>query len=437
METSKSKTRTAGGAREPGASAPAISASAFAVAALAAVALGGAALSCNGGGPEAASGAGPFITTIHPGAAPCQLVPSGQYGPKGTVPISAQKWVTGLEVPWSLVFLPSGDALVSERPGRLRLIRGGQLAPANVMTVPTGETGEGGMLGLALDPGFASNHYFYAYYTAPGPNGGAPVNRVQRFVLSADESSATADRIVLDGIASGTFHDGGRIKFGPDGKLYVSVGDATNPPNAQDPNVPNGKILRLNSDGSIPSDNPSPGKPRFLTGVRNCEAFDWVDSSTLILADNGPTGELGETGADRIILGQSGDNLGWPTIYQCQTGPGLVSAAVSWVDPLPPGGGVIYHGSAIPQWKGDFIVGVLGIAPGGANQLHRVMLGSDGQVAGHEVYLEGPVGGPNSFGRLRDVVEGPDGALYVTTSNCDSRGECPSDGDYVLRLTGG
>lgn len=363
----------------------------------------------------------------------CQFVQSG-YGPKGTVNVVADTLVTGLEIPWGIAFLPTtNDMLVTERPGRIRLIRGGTLVSANVATVTTGESTEGGLLGIALDPAFSSNRYFYIYYTTN--KNGSSVNRIQRYTLSGDETQATAGPILIDDIPSGAFHDGGRIKFGPDGKLYASVGDAENPPNGQNPNVPNGKILRLNTDGSIPSDNPSPGKPWFMLGVRNSEGFDWLNSTTMIVADHGPTGELGETGADKVIFGQSGSNLGWPTIYQCQSASGLVSPAITWNEALPPGGAVIYRGNAIPEWKGDLIVGVLGIEPGGANQLHRVMLARDGSatVTGHEVYFEGD-NGQGGYGRLRDVVQGPDGLLYVTTSNCDTRGNCPPQKDVILRI---
>ena len=362
----------------------------------------------------------------------CQFVQTG-YGPTGTVSVTAEKVITGLEVPWGLAFLPSGDMLVTERPGRIRLVRGGTLVPTNVATVVIGETGEGGLLGIALDPNFSANRFFYVYYTTS--KNGTNVNRIQRFVLSPDESSASADQILIDDIPAGAFHDGGRIKIGPDGLLYASVGDGTNPPNAQDPTSPNGKILRLNLDGSIPADNPSPGKPWFMLGVRNSEGFDWLNPTTMIVTDNGPTGELGRTGSDEINFAHAGDNLGWPTIYQCETQTGMVTPALSWNTAVPPGGAVIYRGNDIPEWKGDLIVGVMGFAPGGAMQLHRVMLAKDGSstITGHEVYFHGDVG-QGGYGRLRDVEQGPDGGLYVTTTNCDSRGNCPSDKDYILRI---
>ena len=148
------------------------------------------------------------------------------------------------------------------------------------MTVTTVSGSEGGLLGIALDPQFAQNSYFYVYFTAQNANG--YVNRVQRYILSADHTSATADQIILDNIPWNTIHNGGRIKFGPDGMLYVSTGegaDATLPENASSPS---GKILRIARDGSIPADNPQPGLPWFIKGLRNPEAFDWWDAEHLL-----------------------------------------------------------------------------------------------------------------------------------------------------------
>ncbi|MBI3542636.1 MAG: PQQ-dependent sugar dehydrogenase, partial [Deltaproteobacteria bacterium] len=248
--------------------------------------------------------------------------------------------------------------------------------------------------------------------------------------LSADHTQASSDRVILDGIPSGAFHDGGRIKFGADGKLYVATGDAQNPNRAQDPASLNGKLLRVNDDGGIPPDNPFPGTPVYASGLRNLEAFDWVDATTLIIADNGPTGELGLTGRDKISFLQAGSNLGWPAITACQTQPGLITPVLSWQASAPPGGGTICRGCAIPEFNGNFLVGMLGMSAPEALQLHRVVFDPGTlTLVSHEAYLQG------EYGRLRDVVQGPDGAIYVTTSNCDGRGTCPDDGDYILKIT--
>ena len=219
------------------------------------------------------------------------------------------------------------------------------------------------------------------------------------------------------------------MKFGPDRMLYFGVGDVQEGGNAQNPASRNGKILRVTRDGAIPTDNPTAGSPVFVSGLRNPEAFDWVDGKTLIIADHGPTGEYGLSGLDEVSFARAGDNLGWPVISGCKTKPELVTPILAWKNAAPPGGGVVYQGSAIPEFRGSFLIGMLGFS-GGARQLHRVVFdASKRSWVSHEVYLK------DQFGRLRDVFQGADAALYVTTSNCDGRGTCPPEGDVILRIT--
>lgn len=360
------------------------------------------------------------------GGASCDFVTEG-FGVAGTASVRAEIVARGLEVPWAIGFLPDGGMLVTERPGRIRRVAsGGQLQAAPVATLSVDETGEGGLLGLAIHPDFSNNRFFYVYYTAN--KGGTTVNRVERYRLSSDDATATADRIIIDDIPAGTFHDGGRIHFGPDGNLYVGTGDGRNPELAQNQNSLAGKILRLTPDGAVPVDNPMAGSPVFISGIRNTQGFDWINAKTLVVADHGPTGELGRSGGDEVSIASSGSNLGWPTIWQCGEGAG-VTPILSFETAAPPGGAAIYRGSAIPEWQGDLIVGTLG-----STHLQRVRLAArDGGlgVESHEVYFDG------TYGRLRDVVNGSDGFLYVTTSNCDGRGTCGADKDVILRIRGG
>lgn len=360
-----------------------------------------------------------------PAPAPgCELVQDGQ-GPAGAVPVRVETVVSGLEVPWALAFLPGGDVLVTERPGRLRLIRGGVLQPQPVASVGVVTGGEGGLLGVALDPRFAENRRLYLYATVD--DGGRTVNQVSRWVLAPDGRTATRERVIVDGIAGASFHDGGRLRFGPDGMLYVGTGDATVPDRSRDRASWNGKILRVTPDGAAPADNPFPGSPVFLMGVRNVQAFDWLDPRTLVVADHGPSGELGRRGQDEITVARAGDDLGWPAVSGCDASPGTATPVLSWRQAVPPGGGSLYRGDGVPAWKGSFLVGVLG-----ARQLHRVQLGPDGRLLGHEVYL--PADPPAGLGRVREVAQGPDGAVWVTTSNCDGRGTCPPGKDVVARI---
>jgi aldose sugar dehydrogenase len=349
-------------------------------------------------------------------------VESGQ-GPAGSTPIQVDTVVTGLEVPWSVSFLPGGDWLVTERPGRIRIVRDGKLLPT-IAQVPVAREGEGGLLGAALHPSFADNRLFYIYFTAQ--NGGRELNRVERWKLSPDASRAEREQLILDGIPAAKYHDGGRLRFGPDGKLYIGTGDAREPQLSQKLSSLAGKLLRLEPDGAIPGDNPFPGSPVFALGIRNTQGFDWLDQRTLAVVDHGPSGELGRQGNDELSIVTAGANLGWPTIWGCQSGSRMSSPVLSFADATPPGGAAIYRGSAIAEWKGDLLIGTLG-----SEHLHRVVLGADGRtVARHERYLFGDQG----YGRLREVVMGPDGHLYVSTSNCDGRGDCPADKDRILRI---
>ena len=338
--------------------------------------------------------------------AQCLLESRSSWGPDGAVAVRAETVVSGLEVPWSFAFLAGGEVLVSERPGRVRLLRKGQLEEQPVLTIKTGESSEGGLLGIALDPKDASR--LFVYVTVPGPE-----NQLQRWKLAADHRSAALEKVVLSGIAAGTFHDGGRIRFGPDGALYVGTGDARQPDLSQDPSSKNGKLLRVSPDGNVEV---------FLLGIRNLEAFDWLDETTLILADHGPSGEMLRFGHDEVSVAHKGDNLGWPTIYGCEKKAGMVSPIISWVNALPPGGAVLYRGDAIPEWKGSFLIASLGAA-----HLHRVVL-KGGQVDKHEVYFRG------AYGRLREIAVTPAGELWVSTSNCDGRGRCGPQKDRILRI---
>jgi glucose/arabinose dehydrogenase len=370
----------------------------------------------------------------------CQLVNSG-FGPAGTTAVHTQAMVTGLNTPWDVMILPGGsngnsDWLVTERPGRVRLIHESNsqltVVPTPVFTADTVQSGEGGFLGMVADPQFQSNSYFYMYYTVASTtaNGGW-VNRVQRFKLSADHTTATPDQVIFDNIPWNGVHNGGRIKIGPDGDLYISTGEGADAALPENPQSVAGKILRVNLDGSVPSDNPQAGQPWWIMGLRNPQAFEWLDNSTMMIADNGPTGEYeGRTGGDKVLIATKGQDMGWPTIWHCETQSGLVSPILTWNDAVPPQGLMTYQGSEIPGWNGSILIGSTG-----AEHLHRIVLSPSRTVQTHEVYLQGETA--PALGRLRTVFQDPSGALYVTTSNCDSRGSCPATQDGIYRILPG
>ena len=341
--------------------------------------------------------------------AACLIEESDSFGPDGKIPLRVETVASGLEVPWSFAFLPGGDVLVSERPGRVRLLHGGKLVEKPVLTVETGESAEGGLLGIAIDPKDATRLYLYA--TVPGPK-----NELQRWTLAADHRSARREKIVLAGIAASRFHDGGRIRFGPDGFLYVGTGDAREPDRSQDPKSLNGKLLRVSPEGKAEV---------WLSGVRNTEGFDWLDDGRIVLVDHGPSGELGRYANDEVNVARRGVNLGWPAIYGCRTASGMVPPLLTWSShAVPPGGVVVYRGTAIPEFRGNVLVATLG-----SEHLHRVVLDdSASAVKLYEVYFR------QKLGRLREIAMTPSGELWMTTSNCDSRGECGPEKDRILRV---
>lgn len=364
--------------------------------------------------------ASPAVNAAPRGAPSCQTVDEG-YGPPGTTKLKVEVVADGLRVPWGLAFLPDGSMLVTERAGRISHIASGKRT--QVAQVRVSRSSEGGLLGIALHPDFTRTHLFYVYYTADTSRG--PRNRVERWRLSKDLARATADRVIVDGIPAARFHDGGRIAFGPDRMLYIATGDATEPRSAQDPESLAGKILRVTGDGTVPADNPTRGSPVYISGVRNVEAFDWDDRGALAIAEHGPSGELGRSGHDRVFLVRdpAGANLGWPAVYGCQTREGFAAPALTWKTAVPPGGAAFYGDGSIRAWRGELVIGTLG-----SQHLHRVRFGRDGRVVAHDTEL-------SDRGRLRTVVIGPDGELYVTTSNCDGRGDCPRRGDAILKIT--
>lgn len=385
-------------------------------------------VSCNSTTNDGQTATSPVNTTsVSDETSICKFVKNG-VGSPGQVQVRAEEVVTGLEVPWGIAFLPNNQMLVTERPGRVRLVENGELKPQPIATVNVTASGEGGLLGIAAHPDFATNRFFYLYYTAD--KNGSPVNRVERWQLSADGLTASSDRIIIDDIPAALFHNGGRLRFGPDGMLYIGTGDARVPEISQDINSLAGKILRLTPEGEVPPDNPFPNNPVFISGIRNTQGFDWYDSSTLFVTDHGPSGELGRTGEDKVSVLQGGDNMGWPSVENCTATDEFVTPSLVWREAVPPGGAAVYTGDAIPEWQGSLIIGTLR-----SRHLHRVVFDSENprKVATHEVYFAGS--SPNGFGRIRDVIMGADNELYITTSNCDGRGSCPPSQDKIIRIT--
>lgn len=377
-----------------------------------------------------------LLFTINPGCSQtvpghaedgCVYITDG-HGEEGTVAVKAETVVSGLEVPWGLGFLPNGDLLVTERPGRIRLVKdysgNAELVDQPVATINTANSSEGGLLGIAIHPEFKLNRLFYIYVTVDQNND--TYNQVEQWQLSEDGTSAEQIKVIFNHIRASRNHNGGRILFGPDNMLYIGTGDASSPSLSQKIDSPNGKLLRLTPDGEIPEDNPVPGNPMYLMGIRNTQGWGWPDKSNasiLWVTDHGPSGERMRYGHDEVSLVSAGDNLGWPEIYRCETKDGMITPSIVWKEAAPPGGAAIYTGDAIPEWKGNFFIGTLG-----SQHLQRIII-ENNKVATNEVYFK------DKFGRLREVIQGQDGHLYITTSNCDGRGNCQAQKDVILRIS--
>jgi glucose/arabinose dehydrogenase len=317
---------------------------------------------------------------------------------------------TDLEVPWGFAFLPDGDALFTERDsGRLlRMGAGGNIE--EVQTLPTRGYGEGGSLGLAVSPNYEEDGYIYAYYTTDQDN------RVVRFRLGEEPEP------VLTGIPFNSYHDGGRISFGPDGMLYVATGDAGDPWSSQDRGSLGGKILRLTPDGDVPGDNPFPNSLVYSYGHRNVEGLAWDAEGRLYAS------EFGLDTYDEVNLIRPGANYGWPEFEgdggEEAEAAGYVNPVTTWTtDEASPSGAEILKDGGIPRWEGDLFVAALR-----GQRLWRLELGPDGQVVGREELLR------DEIGRIRNVVQAPDGSLWVTTSNLDGRGTPEPRDDRILRL---
>ena len=364
-------------------------------------------------------------TTAPPSSASPSPTPSPRAG--AAVVENVQLIAGGLVAPWAMDLAPDGRLFVTERPGRVRIIQlgqGGGLRADPWATLPVAQRPgtEKGLLGIALDPSFAQNGFVYLYYSYAASGGTR--NRVVR--MRDQAGRGTEETVLLDGIPGSDSHDGGRLRFGPDGKLYVTTGDAENGANAQSTATPAGKTLRINKDGSIPADNPFAGSPVWSLGHRNVEGIAWhPDTGALYATEHGPSNLFPDCCHDEVNLIVAGANYGWPTVRG-------IAGDGRFRDPLVESGGVETWAPSGATFltrpgplRGSFVFGTLR-----GQHLHRIVFGPDGKTV---VYQEKLL--TNQYGRLRDVFEIGSGELLVLTSNRDGRGSPAADDDRVLLVT--
>jgi aldose sugar dehydrogenase len=341
-----------------------------------------------------------------------------------TVRFRVETAAANLEVPWAIAFAPDGRIFVTERPGRVRVIEQGKLRTEPVATIrDVASVEESGLMDLTLHPQFASNHYLYLAYAYR--DSGARV-RVVRFRETA--GSLVEPRVIIENIPAAPNHAGTRIRFGPDGKLYVTTGDAIELELPQRLDSLAGKTLRLNGDGGVPQDNPFIGQPNarpeiWSYGHRNAQGIAWQPGSgAQFQTEHGPSGFDGPRGGDEVNIVERGQNYGWSVIHHTQTKEGMIAPLLEYTPAVAPASALFYRGAAFPQFRGDFFFGNLK-----GECLIRVKL--DGRrVVDQERLLQG------QYGRIREVAEGPDGAIYFSTSNRDGRGKPAPNDDRILRL---
>jgi len=378
------------------------------------------------------------------------------------VDLQVETLVENLEIPWDIAFTGDGTLYLTERTGRVVTFDSGEVAeiarPRDAIDAGALEPGsdkepwwvdggEGGTLGIAVHPAFPDQEYVYVYYTATN---GEPTNRVVRMDVGADDPAATEETLI-EGIPANNFHNGGRVRVGPDGNLWVTTGDAGAPGRTQDPSFLGGKILRITPAGDPAPSNPDlGGDPRvFSYGHRNPQGIDWLPSGVPIVTEHGPTNR------DEVSVLLPGGNYGWNV---ARGGPDddqwdSYTAHEEFVPPLvntgpgtgwAPTGATFYTGEDVPAWQNRLVVGglisqsvwVVTLTPSGSE---LPPLGGDAQrydadwmhpayTATAHRFLQ------DELGRVRHVAQSPDGELYAITSNRDgrARGKFPRETDDVL-----
>ena len=320
----------------------------------------------------------------------------------------------GFEIPWGLAFLPHGNLLVAERTGSVIELHPNTGLKNSIDIPGVKSTGEGGLLGLALHPNYTTNNFVYLYMTEP--DGLGTKNRVARFTYT--NGVLTNETTIIDNIPGAHFHDGGRIAFGPDGFLYITTGDATDPEIAQDLNSLGGKILRLTDNGEVPGGNPFDSAV-YSYGHRNPQGLTWDEEGNLWSTEHGRSGL--SSGLDELNRIVAGSNYGWPEsegdeVAFDTVGPVLHSGPdITWAPA---------SAAYLSNEEGDGSIFFGGLR--GATLYEAVL--NDTKVAELKEHLVG------MYGRIRTVIVGPDDMLYITTSNRDGRGNIQTGDDKIIRL---
>ncbi|MCB1132677.1 MAG: PQQ-dependent sugar dehydrogenase [Verrucomicrobiae bacterium] len=327
---------------------------------------------------------------------------------------------SGLRVPWELVFLPDGRALFTERPGRVRMIVESELQPEPLLEIPVAQGNKMGMLGIAISPDFATDSSVFIGYNMP--SGDSFELRVERYRLVGGR--LIEPKVLLAGIPAWSNHTGCRLVFGPDRLLYVTTGDANRPPDSQRLDQLNGKILRILPDGQIPEDNPFVGNDAaapaiYSYGHRNPQGLAFQPGTRRLYAS-----EHGPDHGDELNLVEAGRNYGWPVISHQRRAPGMETPRCEITPAVGPGALLFYQGTAFPEFRGNLLMATLR-----GSSVWRFALDADGQPVAVERFFH------RKWGRIRFLVEAPDGAIWMSTSMHDPPEGQPGAGDdRIIRL---
>lgn len=320
-----------------------------------------------------------------------------------------------LTIPWDLAEDPDGRIIFTERTGAVKVLaKDGGIK--TVAEIPVAVVSESGLTGIALHPEYQQNHYLYLYYTYR--NQGELLNKVIRYTFVNDV--LTEDKIIIENLAGGQIHNGGRLRFGPDKKLYILTGDGAQPDLAQDMNTLSGKVLRVNDDGTVPSDNPFANSPVYSIGHRNPQGLAWHALTEQLFVN-----EHGETAHDELNWIRPGKNYGWGAVDQSGA-----NSDPRFIDPILESGRETWAPSGLTNYPNRWLLRNTMFMAGLRSQtLFKIEI-INGKVQETERLFV------NKYGRLRGLLVTKDGALLVTTSNRDGRNDKPSpDDDRIIKLT--
>ncbi len=340
-----------------------------------------------------------------------------------SIDYSVQEIARGLEIPWSIVFTDPNRMLIAERPGKIKVMVNEKFSnnPVVYEFTEVSTTGEEGLMSLVLDPDYIDNKILFA--AVAYENDGHSWVKVVSMIDRGD--SLQLGKIIIDKIPAAKFHSGTALVFGPDKKLYISTGDATDKTQAQNLDSLSGKILRINPDGTIPNDNPYPNSPVFSYGHRNPQGLAWHSNGKLYESEHGPSLIDGPAGGDEINLIQAQKNYGWPLVSHTKKLEGTEQPLQIFTPAEAPASLMVYTGKTVPQFQNNLFFGALK----GEGLMRLIIDPTDSsKITRVEKLAE------VNYGRIRAVTQGPDGAIYFSTSNRDGRGKPANNDDRIFKI---